>query len=333
MNNPRSERLLFPQRVTRPGPVQQRHDSRATTGGESSTIPASAVPSVSQESLFLTSLPVIDEVTLSVCRRHRLSSPEAEDFAAEVHLHFIERNSEVLRRFEGRSSLRTFLSVVINRLLLDYRNRLWGKWRPSAEARRLGPTAMLAERLVSRDGCTCEQAIEMLRINYQVTIDRTLIAFCQRLSERGPGRQFVAESEADQVESATPSPEANVLRAEQDFLVKRVRTVLGRVLQALAPEHRLILKMRFDDGVPVADIARALHLDQKRLYRTIEQLLADLRKRLKAEGISRDDIDELFADGTWSAAEDRVDVSGVERGAVPAGRPVEKARAPWKLKR
>ena len=139
MNNPRSERLQFPQRVTRPGPVQPRHDSRATTGGQSSTVPASAVPSVSQESLFLTSLPVIDEVTLSVCRRHRLSGPEAEDFAAEVHLHFIERDSEVLRRFEGRSSLRTFLSVVINRLLLDYRNRLWGKWRPSAEARRLAP--------------------------------------------------------------------------------------------------------------------------------------------------------------------------------------------------
>jgi RNA polymerase sigma factor (sigma-70 family) len=333
MNNPRSERLLFPQRVTRPGPVQPRLDSRATTGGHSSTIPASAVPGVSQESLFLTSLPVIDEVTLSVCRRHRLSGPEGEDFVAEVHLHFIERNSEVLRRFEGRSSLRTFLSVVINRLLLDYRNRLWGKWRPSAEARRLGPTAMLAERLVSRDGCTCQQAIEMLRINHQVTIDSALLAFCQRVSGRGPGRQFVPESEADRVQSTTPSPEANILRAEKDFLAKRVRAVLERVLQAVGPQERLILKMRFNDGVPVADIARALHLDQKRLYRTIEQLLADLRKRLKAESISRDEIDELFADGTWSAAEDRVDVSGVERDAVPAPQPVEEARAPWMLKR
>ena len=34
----------------------------------------------------------------------------------------------------------------------------------------------------------------------------------------------------------------------------------------------------------MADIARALHLDQKRLYRTIERLLADLRALLKAEG-------------------------------------------------
>ena len=123
----------------------------------------------------------------------------------------------------------------------------------------------------------------MLRVNHQVTIDGVLLAFCQRLSVRAPGRQFVPESEADQVESATPAPDANVLRAEQDFLAKRVRTVLDRARQALAPEQRLILKMRFDDGVPVADIARALHLDQKRLYRTIERLLADLCERLTAE--------------------------------------------------
>jgi RNA polymerase sigma factor (sigma-70 family) len=316
MNNPRSERPLFPHSVTPLGLVRPRHDSRATTGGQRSTVPASAGSSVNNEPLFLSSLPVINDVTLLVCRRHHLSGAEAEDFAAEVHLHFIERNSEVLRRFEGRSSLRTFLSVVIHRLFLDYRNRLWGKWRPSADARRHGPTAMLVERLVTRDGWTFEQALEMLLINHQLKIDGVLLAFCQQLSARGPGRQFVAESEADQVESATPSPEANVLRAEQDFLAKRVRTVLGRVLQALVPEERLILKMRFYDAVPVADIARALHLDQKRLYRTIDGLLANLQVCLIAEGISREDVDKLFADDTLSRSDDSDDVEDAPVGGL-----------------
>ena len=66
----------------------------------------------------------------------------------------------------------------------------------------------------------------------------------------------------------------NVLRAEHDFFAKRVQTALDRVRQTLTPEERLILKMRFEDSVPVADIARALHLNQKRLYRTIEHLPA-----------------------------------------------------------
>src|SRR5438067_6487981 len=156
MNNPRSERLLSPGRTTSLGPIPSQHASRAITGGQGGTVPASAESSVSDQSLFLSSLPVIDDVTALVCRRHRLSGAEAEDFASEVRLHFIARDSDVLRRFEGRSTLRTFLSVVIHRLFLDYRNRLWGKWRPSAEARRLGPTAILAERLVSRDGWTFE---------------------------------------------------------------------------------------------------------------------------------------------------------------------------------
>ena len=340
MNTPRSERPQFPHRVTPAGPVPVRHDSRATTGGQSSTVPTSAGSSVSQETLFLSSLPVIDDVTLLVCRRHRLSGAEAEDFKAEVHFHFIERNSEVLRRFEGRSSLRTFLSVVIQRLFLDYRNRLWGKWRPSAEARRVGPTAMLVERLVSRDGWTLDQVLQMLRINHQLTIDGALLAFCERLSARGPGRQFVPECEADQVESVTPSPEDNVLRAEQGFRAKRVRAALARALQALRPEERLILKMRFDDGVPVADIARALHLDQKRLYRTIERLLADLRALLKAEGVSGDDID-WFDGGVLGWSDDRDPSSGGGSdpsssggsGAAPAVPPAETARTRWQQKR
>jgi len=63
----------------------------------------------------------------------------------------------LLAKFEGRSSLRTFLTVVIQRLFLDHRISAWGKWRPSAEARRGGSTrrhescGWCTEAL--RDGC------------------------------------------------------------------------------------------------------------------------------------------------------------------------------------
>src|SRR5207302_6805108 len=107
---------------------------------------------VSGEGLFLSSLPVIDEVVAHVCRRHRLSATEADDFAGEVRLRLIERDYEPLRRFEGRSSLRTYLTVVVHRYFLDYRNKLWGKWRPSMEAKRFGAAAILFERLQVRDG-------------------------------------------------------------------------------------------------------------------------------------------------------------------------------------
>jgi hypothetical protein len=54
----------------------------------------------------------------------------------------------------------------------------------------------------------------------------------------------------------------------------------------------------------VADIARTLHLNQKRLYRTIEQLLATLRLGLEAEGLQRAEMSGLFSDGVLSEVEE-----------------------------
>jgi RNA polymerase sigma factor (sigma-70 family) len=284
---------------------------RSTFAGVGSGVPAK------DEHLFLASLPVIDAAVAHVCRRHRLTAAEADDFSAEVRLHFIERNYEPLRRFEGRSSLRTYLTVVVSHLFLDYRNRLWGKWRPSAEAVRLGPVAILLERLVARDGWSMEQATEMLVTNHHVDPQDLRALHRLKIAERPPAREMVSEREADSVESSGPAPDANVVRAEQGFLARRVQAALERARQVLSPDERLILRMRFEDAVPVADIARALHLNQKRLYRTIERLLTTLRERLEADGVSRDEIASLFASG---ALEDRDDDpesgSGLDTPAV-----------------
>jgi hypothetical protein len=78
--------------------------------------------------------------------------------------------------------------------------------------------------------------------------------------------------------------------------------------------------------VAVADIARALHLNQKRLYRTIAQLLATLRRGLEAEGISREEVHALFEGG----ALDEIELFDEHRaGAAGTPQPAERARTPW----
>ena len=280
---------------------------------------------MTDEARFLAALPTIDDVVGRVCRRHRLSATESDELRSDVRMHFIDKNYEVLRRFEGRSSLTTYVTVIIQRVLLERRNRMWGKWRPSADARRHGPTGILLERLVTRDGWTTEQALEMLRVNHGLEIDQTLQGFCDRLAGRGPSRQTVPEEDAGQVASQGPTTDANVVRAEQDFLAKRVHSALDRARQALEPIERLILKMRFEDRVPVVDIARALHLDQRRLYRTIERLLATIGASMAAEGISKADVATLFAteDVSWSHA------GRVDADAGAAAPPAERKRASW----
>jgi RNA polymerase sigma factor (sigma-70 family) len=275
------------------------------------------------EALFLASLPVIDGTAGQICRRHHMTGADAEDFRSVARLHFMERNCEVLRRFEGRSSLPTYVNVVIQRLFLDYRNRQWGRWRPSAEAKRYGPTAILLEQLIVRDGWTAEQAAEILRVNHGITIDEPLTTLCNKFSDRTAGREFVSEAGAETVESPGPGADVDVIRGEQDFLAQRVRRALNRARQALDPQERLVLKMRFEDSVSIADISRALHLDQKRLYRMIERLLARIGRCIEAEGISRSEVRTLFADGTldWSQS--------AEPGEGGRTLRSERARASW----
>ena len=101
-----------------------------------------------------------------VSSRHHLPGSEADDFGSHVKLKLIEDDYAILRKFEGRSNLRTYLTVVIQRLFLDYRIKAWGKWRPSAEAKRSGPVAILLERLTQRDGYGLEEAVELMKTNH-----------------------------------------------------------------------------------------------------------------------------------------------------------------------
>ena len=128
--------------------------------------------------------------------------------------------------------MRTYLTVVIHRLFLDYRIRLWGKWRPSAEAKRLGAVAIALERLIVRDGWSFEQAVEVLRTNHAVDESRDeLYALHVKLSPCAPTRHFIPEDAARDVPSPTPAPDDNLIRAERDFLENRVSLALERARQ------------------------------------------------------------------------------------------------------
>src|ERR1044071_2387248 len=124
--------------------------------------------SVTAKQGFLASLATIASLIQIVARRHRLSAADAEEFASTVHLRLIEHDYAVIRKFRGGSSLRTYLTVVIARLCLDFRASSWGRWRPSQGARRLGPVAVALERLMVRDGLTFDEACTSLSTRGEV---------------------------------------------------------------------------------------------------------------------------------------------------------------------
>jgi RNA polymerase sigma factor for flagellar operon FliA len=255
---------------------------------------------MSREQLFLSELALIERVVAWVCARRCLRGADAEDFASTVKLRLIENDYEILARFEGRSSLKTYVTAVINRLYLDFQAQRFGKWRPSAEARRLGPLALRLESLLYRDGLTFEEACGVLQTDGGVAQAREAL---HELSLRLPRR--VSRKHASTSELDVPEPsgrQSAVEQAERQVLAERTFLVLRGALGRLAPRDRILLRLHVEGGLSVADVARALGEDQKALYRRRDALLKRLRLDLEAEGIQGHDAHELLATLDWVAA-------------------------------
>ena len=86
----------------------------------------------------------------STARRQVLSKSELDALSAFIHQRIAYDNYAIVRKFQRRSSMATYLAVVIERLALDFSIQLWQGWTPSAEACQLGPVAVLLERLILR---------------------------------------------------------------------------------------------------------------------------------------------------------------------------------------
>jgi RNA polymerase sigma factor (sigma-70 family) len=252
------------------------------------------VPAPAGEALFLSQLAVIERVISFVSSRHHLPGADADDFDAHVKLKLIENDYAVLNKFEGRSSLRTYLTIVIQRLFLDYRIAAWGKWRPSAEAVRGGEVAILLERLMSRDGFSFDETCELLETNHQVTLPR---AELEAMAGKLPGRlkrRFETDEALIHMPAAQPSLDDVVADRERQHTATRVGAALKTATAGLGSQDRLILALKFEDGRSIVEIARMLRLDQKGLYRRLERLMKELRTALEAQGIEAGAALEIF---------------------------------------
>jgi hypothetical protein len=104
------------------------------------------------EAMFLRHLAAIERLTANACRQSRIAGDEIDDLTSHVKLALIQGDYAIIRKFQGRSSFTTFLTTVIRRLISQHEIKEWGRWRPSAKAKRLGQLAMTVERLLTREG-------------------------------------------------------------------------------------------------------------------------------------------------------------------------------------
>jgi RNA polymerase sigma factor (sigma-70 family) len=264
----------------------------------------------SVEQLYLEQLETIRKLAAYACRRYGFCREDVEDFTQHVLAKIWADGCAVLRKFQGRSNLTSYLAVVVQRALQDYVNSRWGKWRPSKAALRLGQLAIDLETLLVRDRLGFDEACRTLRSRGATATDAELSEIAARLPPPSPRRtggphegaggtgggdlrDGVAPGRREPV--AAESADDGIRQSERHQRYQHAMQALAAALAALPAEDRLIAKM-VGDGFKVVEIAANLGLDQKKLYKRTEKIKARLRKALESAGLSASDVEDILGD-------------------------------------
>jgi len=236
---------------------------------------------------------LIQKKLLHLSRRSGLPEHEAEEFRSWALFKLVEDDSRMLASWEGRSTFPTFLTVVLVNLLRDYRTHIWGKWRPTAAARRLGREAVLLEQLCFRDGLPLDEAIERMRTEHKVSLSRPELERIAATLNRRPERRRVGEDELLRV-PVDGQVEARIEDAERSRTEEQLRILLAPLLHALAAEDRLLLKLHYWDGLSMAAISPVLSRPQRELYSVRDRCLKKIRRNLEEAGVSPERVRALL---------------------------------------
>lgn len=249
------------------------------------------------------SLTQIERTVSWVATRLCLTGDDADEFRSWVHEKLVEDDYRVLRGFQGRSTLATYLVAVIQNLARDYRMKTWSRWRPSAAAERLGLVALQLETLRERDGFTLDEAAEILRSNHGVRMSGPELAdLAAKLPARTPVR---FEGDAG-VATAVSEERADrgVRESERRATLANSKEALAGALAELDVLDRLVLRMYYRSGLTIAAIAAALNLEQRPLYNRRDRCLRTLKADLEDRGLNAAEVLDAVA---WLDADFKVD--------------------------
>jgi RNA polymerase sigma factor (sigma-70 family) len=242
------------------------------------------------QAFWATNQEVVDRAVRIVVRRKRLDQAESGDLRSEVWLKLLSSPSAITQ-FRGDSCLTTYVVSIARRVLLDLRIKELGKWRPTAQSRAGGRTAIELDRLVRRDGVPKAEAIETLRRRgYGIEPDGL-----ESINLTAP-RQIVrvAPEFFDALPSTLSMPETLMQQKTDQLTATAAIVALSQALTRLSAEDRALLQRRFVKGETVAAIAGGDIKRQKRLYRQLETILQTLRRCIERAGVSGDRVKGLL---------------------------------------
>jgi RNA polymerase sigma factor (sigma-70 family) len=174
-----------------------------------------------------------------------------------------------LRSFrpEGPARFRTWLVAVVANLCRDWRRRQRGRVRPVQAVARLPELDQQVYRLMFVQGNSRASCLAALAPRFPGLTDATVAEISARLfglltpqqrwqlsarphaPVRSGSRPGIGDEPMGRVEAAGPGPEEEAAAAQE-------RRQLQEALARLTPEQRLLLRLRYEQGLTLAEVAR-----------------------------------------------------------------------------
>jgi len=238
-----------------------------------------------------------------VVRCHEHDRADAEDSFNYVCEALSDDGFRRLRSFrpDGPARFRTWLMAVVANLCRDWRRRQRGRVRPVQAVAQLPALDQQVYRLMFVQGCSRADCLVALAPRFPGLTDAAVAQVSARLfglltpqqrwqlssrphapirtgSRSGKGE----DDPIARVEAGTPGPEEATAGLQEQ---QRLRQALSR----LTPEQRLLLRLRYEQGLTLAEVARLTR--QPDPFRANRQVHAALDALARLMTASADDLD------------------------------------------
>lgn len=237
------------------------------------------------QQLFEQHLDEIRRLAFQMAQRSGFSYEDSEDFVSALLIKLIENQYRVIAEYNGQGKFQAYISVVAGRYLSDYRDKVWGKYRPSREAQRLGEDGVALERLTVRDGYSRDVAIMLLAQGGSDAPKEKHLFNLYGLLPNRYRRTFVATDILDYQPDRSLSPEDFLESKDDQDRLRGAWQVVAEAMAEFEPKDRLLIRWVYVDRLKISQIAKQENVLPRKLYSRLERLLAKLRKALQQKGL------------------------------------------------
>lgn len=219
---------------------------------------------------------------------------DKDELFIQVIDHLKEDDFRRLRNFRGNSSLTTYMTTIINRLLVDLVRQRTGRSRAKERSERHGDLGKKVYDLLMVQRHSVQETAEILAVNFGITVSiEQILEIRDEMQGRG-GRHQSAEGTSTawgkDGELIAVNPVTPETAAISDELSQKKRDMLARVLDTLTAEEKIVVRLRFplDDKEPLSseEIGQMLGKPGREIERQIRRILISCRELLLKQGIS-----------------------------------------------